>query len=77
MIKFKLTEVLEKQGKSMYWLSKESGVRPNTISQWVNNDDLPNEDKVKSISVDTLIKICRTLNCQISDLFEVVHKDSE
>ncbi|MGO4887047.1 helix-turn-helix domain-containing protein [Anaerobacillus sp. MEB173] len=63
MIKFKLNELLESKGKTMYWLSKESGVRPNTISQWVNGD-------VNSITVDTLDKLCIALECDISDLIE-------
>lgn len=69
MIKFKLAEILEKQEKTMYWLSKESGVRPNTISQWVNNED------VKSISVDTLNKICKALKCNIADIVDYVDDD--
>lgn len=69
MIKFKLAEILEKQEKTMYWLSKESGVRPNTISQWVNNED------VKSISVETLNKICKTLKCNIADIVDYVDDD--
>lgn len=72
MIKFKLDELLEGQGKSMYWLSKNSGVRPNTISQWVNNEHLSEEEKVKNISADTLDKICDALGCKIEDLIEHV-----
>ena len=65
MVKFKLVELLELKGKTMYWLSKESGVRPNTISQWVNGE-------VNSITVDTLDKLCVALDCKIEDLIEHV-----
>ncbi|MFJ7680364.1 helix-turn-helix domain-containing protein [Peribacillus sp. NPDC097198] len=75
MIRFKLKEVLEKQGKTMYWLSKESGVRPNTISQWINNEELNDDKKVKSIGVETLNNICNTLNCEIEDI--IVHVTEE
>lgn len=73
MIKFNLGEVLEKQGKTMYWLSKESGVRPNTISQWTNTEEFTDEKKVKSISLETLNSICEALDCKIEDLIEYVN----
>ncbi|MCM3728713.1 helix-turn-helix transcriptional regulator [Neobacillus cucumis] len=70
MIKFKLNEVLERKGKTMYWLSKTTGIRPNTISQWANNETLKMEDQVKSITIDNLDKICTALECEIEDLFQ-------
>ncbi|TCN25510.1 helix-turn-helix domain-containing protein [Mesobacillus foraminis] len=76
MIRFKLKERLEQENKTMYWLSKESGIRPNTISQWVNNEELEIDKKIKSINVDTLDSICETLNCDISDIIEHVKKDA-
>ena len=76
MIKFKLEEVLEKQGKTMYWLSKESGVRPNTISQWINNDHLENDKKVKSISIETLDSILNVLDCEIEDVITHIKKEN-
>jgi len=77
MIKFKLAEVLENRGKTMYWLSKETGVRPNTISQWVNNEQLEDDKKVKSISVEVLYKFCISLDCKIEDLLEVVEDKND
>ncbi len=76
MIKFKLAEVLENKGKTMYWLSRETGVRPNTISQWVNNDQLEEGKKVKSISVDTLESVCNALECKIEDVIELVKESN-
>jgi putative transcriptional regulator len=79
MIRFKLNEVLNEKDKSMYWLSKETGIRPNTIGQWVNNEQLRFEldeqgktKDVKSISVDVLNKICKALDCKVEDLIEYV-----
>lgn len=69
MIIFKLADVLTEKEKTMYWLSKETGIRPNTISQWVNNNVLSEEEKVRSISVDNINKICKALNCDVKDLF--------
>jgi putative transcriptional regulator len=75
MIKFKLNEALKQKGKTMYWLSKATGIRPNTISQWANNETLNIEDQVKSISVDNIDKICKALDCKVEDLFQ--HEEDE
>ncbi|WP_404443400.1 helix-turn-helix transcriptional regulator [Sutcliffiella horikoshii] len=72
MITFKLDEMLKKKGMTMYQLSKASGVRPNTISQWVNNNTLEPGKRVKSISTETLESICTVLECNIEDVIEVV-----
>jgi putative transcriptional regulator len=72
LIKFKLGELLSDDGKTMYWLAKETGIRPNTISQWVNNNLLSEEEKVKSISVENINRICKALQCNVEDLFEYV-----
>ena len=78
MIKLHLHKILEEKGKSMYWIAKESGVRPNTISQWVNDPIVEDDDKkVKQISIDTLEKLCSTLDCSISDLIEYVPNKKE
>ncbi|OLO40337.1 transcriptional regulator [Alkalihalophilus pseudofirmus] len=75
MIRFKLHQELEKQNKTMYWLSKQSGVRPNTISQWVNDLESDEDKKVKSINVDILNKLCIALKCNVSDLIEFTEEE--
>ncbi|PAC76387.1 MULTISPECIES: helix-turn-helix domain-containing protein [Bacillus subtilis group] len=77
MIKFKLDKLLNEQDKTMYWLSRKTEIRPNTISKWVNNEQLQEDEKVKSINVDALNKICKVLNCKIEDIIEFVEDDSE
>ncbi|WGU92069.1 helix-turn-helix transcriptional regulator [Paenibacillus dendritiformis] len=73
MIKFNLDRVLEQRGMTMYQLGKVTGIRPNTISQWVNNEQYRGEGKdVKSISVDVLDRICKVLKCTVGDLIEYV-----
>ncbi|WP_419955912.1 helix-turn-helix domain-containing protein [Neobacillus niacini] len=76
VLRFKLGELLT-EGKTMYWLSKTTGIRPNTISQWVNNDLLTEEEKVKSISVDNINKICKALQCNVEDLFQYVEDEKD
>ena len=70
MIKFTLDEVLKDKGMTMYALSKRSGVRPNTISQWVTDHGVD----VKSITIDTLVRICLALDCQPGDLLKFVNE---
>ncbi|MCM3278773.1 MULTISPECIES: helix-turn-helix domain-containing protein [Bacillus] len=77
MIKFKLDKLLNEQDKTMYWLSRKTEIRPNTISKWVNNEQLQEDEKVKSINVDALNKICKVLNCKIEDIIEFIEDDSE
>ncbi|MGG3925698.1 helix-turn-helix transcriptional regulator [Metabacillus fastidiosus] len=72
MIKFKLEDLLNKKGMTMYSLAKATGVRPNTISQWFNNESLEDDKKVKSISVETLDKICTILECEIEDIIQFI-----
>ncbi|MNN68582.1 Helix-turn-helix domain protein [compost metagenome] len=75
MIKFKLSEVLQERGMTMYQLSKAAKVRPNSVSQWVNNEELRAEGKeVKSISVDVLNAFCRELNCTPNDLLQYIEE---
>ncbi|QYM59743.1 helix-turn-helix transcriptional regulator [Bacillus subtilis] len=75
MIKFKLDKLLEKHDKSMYWLSRKTEIRPNTISKWVNNEQLSEEEKVKSINVEALDRIYKVLNCKLEDVIEFVEDD--
>jgi putative transcriptional regulator len=74
LIKFKLKELLEEKEMTMYQLSKQGELRPNTVSQWVNNNELDEKQKVKSISLDTLDTICKTLNCKLEDVIEYVNE---
>ncbi|WP_199425733.1 helix-turn-helix domain-containing protein [Thermaerobacillus caldiproteolyticus] len=75
MIKIKLKQLLEEKDKTMYWLSKNTGIRPNTISQWYNNEELSEDKKVKEINVKALDKICKALDCKIEDILEYVKEE--
>lgn len=76
MIVFKLADLLDQRQMTMYQLSKKTGIRPNTLSQWVNNDKLREEDKhVKAISVEVLNLMCKALDCTPGDLLEYAPDD--
>ncbi|ALP36355.1 transcriptional regulator [Paenibacillus sp. IHB B 3084] len=73
MIRFTLEEMLKKREMSMYALSKSSGIRPNTISQWVTNEGVD----VKSITIETLDRVCSALDCQPGDLIKYITNAKE
>ena len=62
MLSLKINEILKEQGKTAYWLAKETGIAPNNISKICNGE-------TSTIRFDTLEKICKALNCGIDDLF--------
>lgn len=65
-MKILLTETLKNKGRSQYWLAKKTGIAVSTISNLCNG-------KTTSIQFSLLDKICKTLDCDIS---EVILPDS-
>lgn len=64
VVKVRIAELLEKRGKSQYWLAKETGLTPLTISKLVKG-------KTSGIEFATLEMICQALNCQPNDILQV------
>lgn len=62
MLHLRINEILEQQGKTPYWLGKQTGISQNNIGKICNGE-------TSTIRFDTLEKICKTLNCSINDLF--------
>ena len=62
MLSLRINEILEQQGKTPYWLSKQTGISQNNILKICNGE-------TSTIRFDTLEKICKALNCSINDLF--------
>ena len=63
MLSLKVNQLLEQQGHTAYWLSKQTGISPNNIGKICNGE-------TSTIRFDTIEKICLALNCSINDLFE-------
>lgn len=61
MIGLKLKELLEAQGRTGYWLAKETGIRYASVWQMCNGDSA-------RLSLDNLDKICDALGCQPGDV---------
>jgi putative transcriptional regulator len=61
MIHIRLNELLEQKGRTLYWLSQQSGVRYATIWNLSRGE-------VGRLSIDALDRICEALDCQPGDL---------
>ena len=62
MLSLRINKILEEQGKTPYWLGKQTGISQNNILKICNGE-------TSTIRFDTLEKICKALNCSINDLF--------
>ena len=62
MLSLRINEILEQQGKTPYWLGKQTGISQNNIGKICNGE-------TSTIRFDTIAKICIALDCSINDLF--------
>jgi putative transcriptional regulator len=61
VIEVRVDGQLEEQGRSFYWLAKETGISHTTLWRL-------KKGKALGINFITLEKICRALNCQPGDV---------
>jgi putative transcriptional regulator len=66
VIEVRLIQLLQKRGRSQYWLAKETSLSQLTIANLCKG-------KTKGIDFKTLGKICEALDCETSE-FLVVSK---
>ena len=64
MIKLNVLEILEKQGKTKYWLYKQLDMSYQNFSRMVNN-------QTKSIQYENIETMCVLLNCTPNDLLVI------
>lgn len=64
MIKLRVKELLEKNGKTKYWLYKQLGMSYQNFNKMINNE-------TKSIRYENIETICLLLNCTPNDIFEI------
>lgn len=67
MIRLNALPLLEKKGKSKYWLYKQLGMSYQNFSKMVNN-------QTKSIQYDNIEALCLLLDCTPNELFEFVEE---
>ena len=61
MIQVQVDHILKAQGRSFYWLAKETGVSHTTLWRL-------KKDKAQGITFNTLESICRALKCKPGDV---------
>ncbi len=64
MVEVRVDELLEKHGRSFYWLAKETGVSHTTLWRL-------KKGKALGINFGTLERICRGLKCQPGDVLRL------
>ncbi len=64
MIKLNVLQLLEKNGKTKYWLYKQLGMSYQNFNKMVNNE-------TKSIRYENIETLCLLLHCTPNDLFEI------
>ncbi len=64
MIRLRVLELLEKNGKTKYWLYKQLGMSYQNFSKMVNNE-------TKSIRYENIETLCLLFNCTPNELFEI------
>ena len=73
MIKLNVIEILEKKGKTKYWLfnqiNNSRSKSGNTLISYTNFQNLV-EQKSQSIRYDNIEELCQILQCEISDLLK-------
>jgi len=61
MIEVQIDRLLKKQGRTFYWLAKETGISHTTLWRLKKR-------KALGINFETLEKICQALACQPGDV---------
>ncbi len=65
MIEIRVDQLLGVQGRTFYWLAKETGISHTTLWRF-------KKGKALGINFETLEKMCRVLGCQPGDLLTFV-----
>ncbi len=64
MVKLRVLELLQQQGRTKYWLYKQLGMSYQNFNKMVNNE-------TQSIKLDRIETLCQLLNCAPNDLFQI------
>ena len=64
MIKLNVIELLEKKGKTKYWLYKQMGMSYQNFTRMIRNE-------TKSIRYENIETLCLLLECTPNELFRI------
>ena len=70
MIRVQIDHLLKAQGRTFYWLAKETGVSHTTLWRL-------KKDKAQGITFNTLESICRALRCQPGDVLQITREPNK
>lgn len=65
MVRIYLSKLLGERRMSQKELSKQTGIRPNTINEWYH-------EIAVTLKVEHIDRICEVLGCSAKDLIEVI-----
>jgi len=66
MIKVNIDELLEKNGKTKYWLCQNMNITSRNLNRIIRGE-------TTSISFNYIEKFCELLNCTPNDLIRIIH----
>ena len=64
MVKLNILPLLERKGKTKYWLYKQLGMSYQNFSRMINNE-------TKSIQYENIDALCQIFNCTPNELFKM------
>ena len=70
MIRLNVSELLEKRGKTRYWLSRQMGISYQNICRMTGQ-------QTRGIRFETLETLCQVLECTPNDLFTIDFDEPE
>lgn len=65
MVRLRITDILEEQNHTKYWLFKQMDLSYQNFNRMIMN-------QTSSIRFENLDKLTKILNCSVGDLFEIV-----
>jgi len=66
MMEIRVDQLLEQQGRTFYWLAKQTGISHTTLWRL-------KKGKALGINFDTLEKLCQALGCQPGDVLSLTN----
>ena len=63
-MKLNVLELLQKKGRTKYWLYKQLGMSYQNFNRMVNN-------QIRSIQLERIETLCQLLDCTPNDLFVI------
>ena len=70
MVRLNVLELLQRQGKTKYWLYKQLGMSYQNFNKMVNN-------QTQSIKLERIETLCLLLNCTPNELFRIDWEQEE